>query len=259
MYKNINYEVIDSVGVITLNNPDKLNALSFQILDDLDKIIAEVEADRTLRVLIIWGNEKTFGAGADLDDIINVKTVKDGYEISHKSHLIYNRIENLKIPTIAAIAGFALGGCFEFALSCDMRVASEKAKIALPEASLGLLPGGGGTQRLAKLIGTSRAKELMFFGNMINAAEAHRLGLVNRIVAVDTLYEEVMKMAQELKKMAPIALELIKASVNVGYTQDTVTAMAYEARCFGALFNTEDAQEGINAFLEKRKPNFIGK
>jgi len=259
MYTNIKYEVVDSVGVITLNNPDKLNALSFQIIDDLYKIIDEVERDSSLRVLVIWGNEKLFGAGADITDILGVKTVKQAYETAHKTHLLLNRIENLKIPTIAAVAGYALGGCLELALSCDMRIASEKGKIGLPEISLGLIPGGGGTQRLAKLIGTSRAKELMFFGSMINATEAHRLGIINRIVAVDTLYEEVMKMAEELKKLAPIALEMIKASVNIGYTQETVAAMEQEARCFGALFDTEDAKEGISAFVEKRKPAFTGK
>jgi len=259
MYDKLKYEVQDGIAILQINNAEKMNALSFQIIRDLGDFVSKIEADKSLRALVIWGNEKIFGAGADLQDVVGVKTVKEAYESAHRTHLIYNRIENLQIPTIAAIAGYALGACFELSLACDLRIASKKAKFGLPEISLGIMPGGGGSQRLAKLVGTSRAKELMFFGTVIDVNEAYRLGIVNRIVEVDTVFDEAMKMAGQFSGLAPRALEMIKAAVDLGCTMQQVPSMEHEARCFSVLFDTEDANEGITAFLEKRKPTFTGK
>jgi enoyl-CoA hydratase len=258
MYNNLKYAVDGGVAVLTIDNAEKMNALSGEIIVSIGSIVSEIEKDPSVRVLIIYGSEKIFGAGADIGDIARVNTVKAGYDIAHQTHLIWNRVENLAIPTIAAVAGYALGACFELALTCDLRVASRKAKFGLPEITLGLMPGGGGSPRLAKLVGASKAKEMMFFDEPVNAEEAYRIGLVNKVVEVGSLFDEAMLMARRLSELPARALELIKTSVNLGCMMDQATSMEWEGRCFGSLFDTKDAREGINAFLEKRKPVFTG-
>jgi enoyl-CoA hydratase len=259
VYDHLCFERKGDIAILTIDNADKMNALSFRIINDIGRIVTEIEKDKTLRVLIVYGNEKIFGAGADLNDLSGVKTVKDAYESAHRTHLVFNRIENLPIPTIAAVAGFALGACFELSLACDLRIVNEKVKFGLPEISLGLMPGGGGSPRLAKLVGASKAKEIMFLGEPVRAEEAYRLGIANRIVENGKVFEEAFNLAKKLAESAPRALEMIKASVKLGARLDQASSMEIEARCFSTLFNTEDAQEGIKAFLEKKKPTFIGK
>ncbi|NPV90587.1 MAG: enoyl-CoA hydratase/isomerase family protein [Firmicutes bacterium] len=259
MFKCIKLEILDNVALITLNHPEKLNALSSVVIEELNLALDKVEGDESARALVIWGGESLFGAGADISEIVNIANSYEAYRFSRKFQSLCDRLENLPLATIAAISGYALGGCLELALACDIRVAGEKAQLGLPEIKLAVLPGGGGTQRLPRLIGTSRAKELILVGDPVSAVEAHRLGLVNRLVEEGRLYEEGMKLARTLASRAPIALAMIKNSINVGAALDMNSALEHEATCFGVLFDSEDRDEGLKAFLEKRKAVFKGR
>lgn len=259
-YEHLTIDVQEGgIVVLALNNPARLNALSFAIYGQLAAALDEIAALPGLRALVLWGGEKVFGAGADITDLQGLDSVDAGYRCSVNSHAVCDRIENLPVPTIAAVAGFALGGCCELALACDIRIATPSAKFGLPESTLGLLPGSGGTQRLPKLVGRAKALEMMYFGDTVRAEEALRIGLVNRIVEEGGLYDAAMELAGRLKNSAAVAIGLIKAAVHKGYTLDNATGMELEARAFAALYGTSDAREGMAAFVEKRKPNFTGK
>jgi len=187
-------------------------------------------------------------AGADITEVANIKTPDDAYNL--------RKLEDFDKPIIAAVSGVALGGGCELALACDLRIAAENAVFGLPEIKLGVLPGAGGTQRLPRLVGAANAKELLYTGDFINATEAYRIGLVNKIVPVETLRDESKAMAKKIANRPGIALKMIKIAVNGGLSMDLKSAMAYEARCFEILFSTEDRKEGMTAFIEKRKPSF---
>lgn len=250
------YKKEGNVAVLGINRPKALNALSRKIVDDIGEAVAQVAADETVRALLIY-SEKNFAAGADIGDMVECS------EDEAKAFVfspVYNQIEALQIPTIAAIDGFALGGGLELALTCDIRFAAETAKMGFPEINLGIMPGAGGTIRAPRLIGASAAMELIFSGNTIGAERALQLGLVNRVTAEETLYEEALKFAGKLAAKAPIAMKTAKKTILDGLNASSVTAgIDMECDNWASLFRTADQKEGMRAFLEKRKPDYQGK
>ncbi len=249
-------EVEDSrIATISINRPKQLNALNNQVFEELDSALDQIEKDESIRALIITGSgEKAFVAGADIKEFADFDK-EQATKLSKRGHKVFQKIEDLSIPVLAAINGYALGGGFELALSCHFRVASKAAVLGLPEVSLGLIPGYGGTQRLTKLVGYSKALELIMSGRFVKAEEAFQLGLINSIAEGD-ISEASKKMLSGMIKQAPLALKnailaVKEAGNDSGYEM--------EANLFGDLFNTADFKEGTSAFMEKRKPNFSGK
>lgn len=259
MFKSITLDSSEGVAVIKLNEEKTLNALSYNMLAELKAALGTVANDESLKVVILWGGEKLFGAGANLKEVSKISNSYEAYEYSRNIQSVFDGFENFRKPVIAAIGGYALGGGLELALSCDIRLACESARLGLPEVKLGVLPAGGGTARLTKLIGRARAKEMIFLGDPVTAAEAWRLGIVNRVVADGHLMEEAMKLARVLAARAPVALAMIKNAVDIGADLGRDAAQENEAKCSGILFDTEDRIEGMNAFLEKRKAVFKGR
>lgn len=249
-------DVDDSgIGVLTINRPNQLNALNNQVFEELDSVLDEIESSKSIRALIITGaGEKAFVAGADIKEFSDFNT-QNAQELSLRGQRVFQRIEELTIPVIAAINGYALGGGFELALSCHLRIASTNVLLGLPEVSLGLIPGYGGTQRLPKLIGKAKALELILSGKFVKAEEALQLGIINQIVE-DSVKDEAKKLLQGIIKQAPIA---IKNAILAVKESDKVSGFKSEAILFADLFNTADFKEGTSAFIEKRKPNFSGK
>jgi len=254
-YTTILYEKSEGIGTITLNRPESMNALNSSLMEELGHVFSEISTDNDVKVVIITGQEQFFAAGADITEVANIKTPDDAYNFSRAADVI-RKLEDFDKPIIAAVSGVALGGGCELALACDLRIAAENAVFGLPEIKLGVLPGAGGTQRLPRLVGAANAKELLYTGDFINATEAYRIGLVNKIVPVETLRDESKAMAKKIANRPGIALKMIKIAVNGGLSMDLKSAMAYEARCFEILFSTEDRKEGMTAFIEKRKPSF---
>jgi enoyl-CoA hydratase len=258
-YENILFESADAVATITINRPKVLNALNGQTLDELRRAILAVRADDAIRCVIVTGaGEKSFIAGADINELA-VQTPTSGREHARTGQHILDLIENLGKPVIAAINGFALGGGCELAMACTLRIASETARLGQPEINLGIIPGYAGTQRLARLVGRGRALEMLLTGDHITAAEAHRLGLVNRVVPAADLMGEVRKLAATLAAKAPVAVRYIIDAVNKGLDMGFADAQVFEATLFGLVSSTEDMREGTRAFLEKRKAEFKGK
>ena len=253
-------ETRDGIRTLTVDRPEKLNALNASVLDALDARIREAEADGTLRCLIVTGaGEKAFIAGADIGELVKL-TPLDGREHARRGQAVVARIENLPIPSIAAINGYAYGGGLELALACTLRVASENARMGLPETSLGILPGYGGTQRLARLLGTSRAAELILTSEKgITAADAGRLGLVNRVVPAGQALAAAMDLAQAIVKNGPIACRYALEAIRRGREMPLSEGLAYEATLFGLCASTQDMKEGMTAFLEKRPARFTGR
>lgn len=251
--ENIKFEKDGNIGIITISRPKALNALNFKTLEELNEVLDIVEKDEEIYVLLIRGDgEKAFVAGADIAEMKDMNP-KEAREFSIMGNKVFRRIENLKIPTIAVINGYALGGGCELALSCDIRIASENAKLGQPEVGLGITPGFGGTQRLSRVVGLAKAKEMIFTGDMIDANEAFRIGLVNRVVKKEELMDEALNMAKKIAGNAPFAINLAKASINRGYQADIDTALMYEVEVFAQCFATEDQKDAMTAFLEKRK------
>jgi enoyl-CoA hydratase len=252
-------ETRDGIRTLTVDRPEKLNALNASVLDALDARIREAETDGTLRCLIVTGaGEKAFIAGADIGELVKL-TPLDGREHARRGQAVVERIENLPIPSIAAINGYAYGGGLELALACTLRVASENARMGLPETSLGILPGYGGTQRLARLLGTSRAAELILTSEKgITAADAGRLGLVNRVVPAGQALAAAMDLAQAIVKNGPIACRYALEAIRRGREMPLSGGLAYEATLFGLCASTQDMKEGMTAFLEKRSAKFTG-
>lgn len=258
MYKTILFEVKEQIGIITLNIPAKMNALSFLMIDELHQLLDEIQGNKEIRALMIWGGqEKFFCAGGDLDDQSEM-TVAKAYEISRKSQALYDRIEQLRIPTIAAVGGMAFGGGVEIALSCDFRIINSKAKMGMTEATLGLIPGGGGTVRLRKIVGPAKAKELICLGRIVRAEEAMQCGIANRVCEAGELYESAFAFAKEFLKPAPISVAVIKDLLNRGADLPDAAAYDLEAYAYSMILGTKDAAEGIAAFKEKRPPVYIG-
>jgi enoyl-CoA hydratase len=258
-FENILLEKQGNVAVVTVNRPKALNALNAATLAELGQVFDQLAADADVYAVILTGaGEKAFVAGADISFMQSL-TAMEARNFALLGQEVFNKIEKLPQPVIAAINGFALGGGCELAMSCDIRVASESAKFGQPEVNLGVPPGFAGTQRLPRLVGKGVAKELLYTADMIDASEAYRIGLVNKVYPVEQLMEAVMKMANKIAAKGQVAIRLTKSAVNEGLEMDLARGMAYEAEIFGLAFSTTDQKEGMAAFLEKRKAEFTGK
>ena len=258
MYQTIHYEKKDHIGILTIDRPEALNALNSTVITELEQVIGEVEGDGTLLGLILTGAGRSFVAGADIGEQQPLD-LAGGRKWGRRGSALMRRVEKLEIPTIAAVNGFALGGGCELALSCDIILASEKAKFGQPEVGLGITPGFSGTQRLPRRVGTARAKELIFSGRMVKADEAERMGLVNAVCAPEELMDKAMEMAQSFAKNAPIAVKYSKACIDRGMQMDIDDGIALENELFAMCFATADQKEGMKAFLEKRDAAFENK
>lgn len=254
--KNVILEKENHIAIVTINRPKALNALNSETLKELDIVVDELEKDDNIYAVVLTGaGEKAFVAGADITEMKDLNTM-EGRKFSILGNKVFRRIENLEKAVIAAIPGFALGGGCELSMACDIRIATEKAKFGQPEVGLGITPGFGGTQRLARHVGMGIAKELIFTGRIVKADEALRIGLVNKVVEPEKLMEEARAMANQIAANAPIAVKLSKAAINRGMQCDIDTALMYEAEAFGECFSTLDQKEGMTAFVEKRDKEF---
>ncbi len=249
----------DGVAFITINRPEKLNALNDKVMDELDAAFTALGEDPEVRGVVLTGaGEKAFVAGADIAELSQQSPV-GGREKSIRGQRVLDRIENLGKPVVAAVNGFALGGGCELAMACHVRIASENARLGTPEVKLGLMCGYAGTQRLARLVGRGRAMEILLTGDPVEAAEAHRIGLVNKVVAKDKLLAEAEGLVRKMIANAPLSLRLSMEAVNAGLDMPFDEAQCLEATLFGLLCTTEDMKEGTRAFLEKRPAKFQGK
>ena len=258
-YETIIIESEGSIAVLKLNRPQALNALNSKVISELIIALDEIAKGVMPKVIIITGSgEKAFVAGTD---ILEMETLSSfgAREFAQFARKAIDKVANLDRPVIGAINGFALGGGCELAMACDIRIASERARLGQPETGLGIIPGSGGTQRLPRLVGPSKAKQLIFTGEIIDAKTALEIGLVDKLVPHDSLMEEAKKMAKMIAGKPRVALALAKYAINRGLDADLQTALGYEIECFAQCFATQDQKEGMRAFLEKRKPNYIDK
>ena len=259
VFQNITAEISGAKATITINRPKALNALNRETLKEIKAAFTELETGGVIRVCIFTGaGEKAFVAGADIPELKELNLIS-GKEFVELGHQTFAQIENSKIVSIAAINGFALGGGCEFAMATDIRMASENAKLGQPEVNLGVIPGFGGTQRLTRLVGRGRAKELIFTARIITAEEALRIGLVEKVVPADKLIEEANKLADLIVSKGPLAVQYAKEVINRGADLDLRNANGYEMTAFAALCVSDDKNEGLTAFLEKRAAGFKGK
>jgi enoyl-CoA hydratase len=258
-FENLTVERDGAVAVVTINRPKVLNALNTQTMDELAAAMEELGSDESVRAVVLTGaGEKSFVAGADINELA-VQTPVGGREHARSGQRVLDQIEQLGKPVIAAINGFAFGGGCELAMACTLRIASETAKLGQPEINLGLIPGYAGTQRLTRLVGRGVALEILLTGDPLSAAEAHRIGLVNRVVPAAELMTEAKALAAKLAAKAPVAARYIIDAVNRGADLPLADAQVYETTLFGLVSTTEDMREGTRAFLEKRKPEFKGR
>ena len=241
------------IGIIQLNRPSVLNALSFELMVELTRALETFDSDNTINVIIVTGGEKVFAAGADLKEMSRCTTVD---LIVSRRFELWDRIRKTSKPIIAAVSGFCLGGGNELAMNCDIIIASDTAIFGQPEVNVGIMPGAGGTQRLTRIVGKTKAMEIILTGQPISAEEAHRIGLVNKVVAVESLMEESKKMAKEIASKPPISVRAAKQAIVRAVDTTLEIGLDYERNLFYSLFGTEDAHEGMQAFLEKRKPIF---
>jgi enoyl-CoA hydratase len=258
-FKFIVYEKSEGIATITLNRPEALNAFSKEVVSEVLQALEDIRSDESVRVVILTGaGERAFSAGADIKAMIGMNSLK-ARELSLMGGKLCLALENLEKPVIAALNGYALGGGLEVAMSCDLRIASENSRMGQTEINIGLIPGWGGTQRLTRLVGRTKAKEMVFTGKMIDAKTAEQLGIVNMAVPADKFRETVRQFALELASKAPVALRVAKALIDKGAEIGLDSALALEREGFGVVASTEDLQEGVKAFTEKRKPVFKGK
>ena len=258
-YKNILINNEGSIQVITINRPDKLNALNKATIEELSAAFRNADQNKEIKAVVITGSgSKAFVAGADISEFYQF-SVNQGKELSAKGHeILFNLVENLSTPVIAAVNGFALGGGLELAMSAHFRIASENAKLGLPEVTLGVIPGYGGTQRLAQMVGKGKALEMIMTAEMISAEEAFNWGLVNHVVSQEDLMSKAISIATKICKNSPVAIAGAITAINAGY-QDGIDGYKSEIEEFGKCFGTDDFKEGTTAFMEKRKANFPGK
>lgn len=254
--KNILTETDGEIGIVKLNRPQVLNALNHELMDELVNALEEFDSDDQIRVIILTGNERAFAAGADIKEMSNETTVsimlKDRFAT-------WDRIRNIKKPIIAAVSGFALGGGCELVMNCDIIIASETAQFGQPEINIGVIPGAGGTQRLTRVVGKHKAMEMILTGRPVTAAEAHALGLVNKVAPVELYLETAKEMAREIAKKSPIATRMAKEAVLKTFDTSISEGLQFERKNFYMLFSSEDQKEGMKAFLEKRPASFTGR
>ena len=257
-YQNLKLENQNGIGILTIDRPQALNALNSDTINELNHFFETEALDDSIHVVIITGSgQKAFVAGADIAEM-QPMSVEQAHTFSTWGQSVFDKIENLHKPVIAAINGFALGGGCELAMACDIRIASEKARFGQPEVSLGIIPGYGGTQRLSRLVGKGVAKELLFTGDIIDATEAYRIGLVNKVVPAEELMSIAKAMAEKIMSRGPVAVKLTKSAVNKGLEGDLKSGLALEAEMFGVCFSTTDQNAGMAAFLEKSPAKFVG-
>ncbi|MBN2065298.1 MAG: enoyl-CoA hydratase/isomerase family protein [Candidatus Thermoplasmatota archaeon] len=257
-YSNILIEKKDGIGTIKINRPAMLNALNKETIIELTEAVKELENDDSIKVVILTGEGKAFIAGADIKQMKEM-TPAEAKTFAELGHNLLMNIEKSRLPFIAAVNGYALGGGCEVMMACDICIVANSAKIGQPEINLGIHPGFGGTQRLPRLVGRMKAKELLLTGDNIDANEAHRIGLANRVVPDDKIMEEAQKLANNITSKSSVQTDFIKALVNKGMDVDLPKACSLEIEYFSKSFRTEDQKEGMAAFLDKRKPNFKGK
>lgn len=257
-YKYLLVEVENNIATITINRPP-VNPLNTQVFNELSDVFHNLDETDDVRAIVLTGSgEKAFVAGADISEMAGLDLVGIN-KMNKVSRAVFTQIENSTKPVIAALNGMALGGGLELALVCDLRISSEKAKFAFPEVGLGIIPGGGGTQRLPKIVGQGIAKELLYFGEMFDSARAMELGIVNKVVPAEEVVSVAKEWANKLAQKPPVALQMLKQAVNAGSNTDIESGLIIEAACFGNAFATEDRKEGLNAFVEKRKPVYTGR
>ncbi len=257
-YKTLNLKIEKNILYLTIQRPEALNALNAEVMSELGEVFLRLEKNHDVRVVILAGSgDKAFVAGADIKEIDKLG-VDEARGFAAAGQALFTRIERSRVPVIAAVSGFALGGGLELALACDFIVASDKSKMGLPECSLGIMPGYGGTVRLPRRVGSARAKEMILTGQMVTAVEALQMGLVNRVVEPDKILEACVSLADAMLSRAPQALSKIKQSINFGLDMSVDQHNDLEAQLFSQLFATQDQKEGTRAFIEKRKPIFSG-
>lgn len=257
-YKTIIVEKDENVAVLTISRPDKLNALNYKVHEEGTAALEELKNDPKIRIVIITGaGEKSFIAGADISEFAGQTPISQRKAFQGKT--LFNSIDTFPKPVIAMINGFCLGGGCEISLACDIRIASENAKFGQPEINLGIIPGGGGTQRLTRLVGEGKSMEMILTGDMIDAATALNIGLINHVFAADKLQEKTMELARQIASKSPIALQMAKEAVKTASKLNLDEGLKREIDLFAISFASEDKEEGVSAFLEKRKPHFKGK
>ncbi len=255
-YTTVLTEIRGHVGIVTLNRPQAMNAFNILMLNELFDALEAFDKNETIGALIVTGNEKAFAAGADIKEMADATPVQ---MITEGRVEVWDRIRQIKKPVIAAVSGWALGGGCEFVLSCDMVIASESAKFGQPEITIGVIPGAGGTQRLARLIGKNLTMEMVINNRTLSANEALQFGLANRVVPVEGYLDAAVAFAEEIASRAPMAVRMAKDAVNAAFETTLTEGLKAEKRNFYPLFSTEDQKEGMQAFIEKRKPNWKGK
>jgi len=254
-FKFIVTEKKERIGIVKINRPEVYNAVNIEAIAELEQAMKVFNDDEDVLVVIVTGEGKAFVSGSDISRLVQMDSIK-AREYSQIGQRVFSFIDNMEKPVIAAINGYALGSGCELAMACDLRIASEKAKFGQPEVKLGLIPGHAGTQRLARLVGIAKAKELIFTGEMIDAQEALQIGLVSKVVAPDGLLDEAESLAKKIMEVGPMAVRLAKTVINRGVDANLTTANSYETEAFSLLFSTEEAKEGMKAFLEKRRPKW---
>ena len=255
VFQNLIYRREEGIGILSINRPKALNALNTNLLTELNRAIDMACKDNEVDVLVITGEGKAFIAGADISEMKSMMA-EDARDFSKLGNALFRKIELMEKPVIAAVNGFALGGGCELAMGCDIRIAGEKAKFGQPEVSLGITPGFGGTQRLSRLVGIAKAKELIFTGRIIDAEVAEKIGLVNEVVPQEELMDRAMEMAKKISSASKTAIKYSKAAINRGFETDIETGLDMERDLFALCFATFDQKEGMEAFLQKRKPKF---
>ena len=255
VFQNLIYRREEGIGILSINRPKALNALNTNLLTELNRAIDMACKDNEVDVMVITGEGKAFIAGADISEMKSMMA-EDARDFSKLGNALFRKIELMEKPVIAAVNGFALGGGCELAMGCDIRIAGEKAKFGQPEVSLGITPGFGGTQRLSRLVGIAKAKELIFTGKIIDAEAAEKIGLVNEVVPQEELMDRAMEMAKKISSASKSAIKYSKAAINRGFETDIETGLDMERDLFALCFATFDQKEGMEAFLQKRKPKF---
>jgi enoyl-CoA hydratase len=249
-------ELRDQIGIVRLNRPDKLNALNYALMTQVIEALEAYDADPEVRCMLLTGDARAFAAGADINEMADVSMV----EMHHRNMFgRWVRLRQLQKPVVAAVSGYALGGGCELAMCCDIIIAAESARFGQPEINIGVIPGAGGTQRLTRAVGKAQAMDLILTGRMITAAEAHAMGLVSRVVPDEQFLDEALKICNELSEKPPVALQLAKEAVNKAFDTTLAEGLEFEKKLFYMLFGTDDQKEGMRAFVEKRKPVFVGR